>query len=386
MHHTPHQGKIIQTYRSLREGLSQEELGQRIGRSRRTIVTLEQSAAIHDVRLRRTLAWALHIPPELLDLPEDTIVNMPLFLPVEEPLVKDAKPLSRTFFETFTENLRMRLNLYYLGSATAADENLNTHLKRLTQMVKTCHPKDLNHVLALLSHNYQVKGVIARDQLDFTVAEQCFQQASLFAQQGNNPSLNALAMGRLAVVYLLRKRMDQALQLYETARDISKHSPASLRAYLAVGHAEVQGKLGDKNCLKTLTEARSLAGRIDPEDDGLLLLHSTRCSERSVDDCWAQCHALIGMPMIALDHYDRLQKALDLNMTRMRARLHIQYAEALYVDKDLSCCFYLTEGWKLAHATNSKSNTHRAKELALKLAHSHPQDMRVKDLLQLVQR
>ncbi len=385
MHNAPHQGKIIQTYRGLREGLSQEELGQRIGRSRRTIVTLEQSAYIHDARLRRTLAWALHIPHELLDLPEDTVAHVPIFHPVEESVTKDAKPLSRAFFETFTENLRMRLNLYYLGSAIAANENLNTHIKRLTRMVKTCHPKDLNHLRALLSHNYQVKGLIARDQLDFEVAEQCFQQASLFAQQGNIPDLNAVAMGRLAVVCLLQKRMDQASQLYETARDISKHSPASLRAYLAVGHAEVQGNSGDKNCLKTLAEARSLAGRIDPEDDGLLLLHSTRCSERSVDDCWAQCHALIGMPMIALDHYDRLEKTLDLNMTRMRARLNIQYAEALYSDKDLSCCFYLAEGWKLAHATNSKLNTHRVQDFARKLAPSHPYDIRVKDLLQLVQ-
>lgn len=385
MHDAQHQGKIIQTYRSLRQGLSQEELGQRIGRSRRTIVTIEQSAYIHDAKLRRTLAWALHIPHELLDLPENTIVDMPIFHPIEESLVKDARPLGRTFFETFTENLRMRLNLYYLGSAIAADENLNIHIKRLTQMVKTCHSKDLHHLQALVSHNYQVKGLIARDQLDFEVAQQCFQQASLFAQQGNNPDLNALAMGRLAVVHILQKHMDQASQLYETARDISKHSPASLRAYLAIGHAEVRGKLGDNKCLKILAEARSLAGHIDPEDDDLLLLHSTRCSERSVDDCWARCHALIGMPMIALDHYDRLEKALDLNMTRMRARLQIQYAEALYSDKDLSCCFYLTEGWKLACATNSKLNTHRIQDFARKLALSHPRDVRVKDLLQLVQ-
>lgn len=384
MHEVPHQGKIIQTYRSQQEGLSQEELGQRIGRSRRTIVTLEQSAYIPDVRLRRTLAWVLHIPHGLLDLQEETVANIPLFHPIEELPTKEAKPLSRAFFETFTENLRMRLNLYYLGSATAADENLNTHLKRLAQIVKTCQPKDLHHLLALLSHNYQVKGLIARDQLDFVVAEQCFQQASLFAQQGNNCHLNALAMGRLAVVRLQQKHMNQALELYEIARDISKRSPASLRAYLAIGHAEVQGKLGDKNCLKTLAEARALAGHIDPEDDDFLLLHSTRCSERSVDDCWAQCHAFIGMPMNALDHYDRLQKTLDLNMTRMRARIAIQYAEALYVDKDLSCCFYLTEGWNLAHATHSKSNSYRARDLALKLIQSHPQDSRVQDLLQYV--
>ena len=119
MHDAPHQGKIIQTYRSLREGLSQAELGQRIGRSRRTIVTIEQSVSIRDAKLRRTLAWALHIPHELLDLPEETVANVPLFHPVEESPVEDARPLNRAFFETFTENLRMRLNLYYLGSATA---------------------------------------------------------------------------------------------------------------------------------------------------------------------------------------------------------------------------------------------------------------------------
>src|SRR5260370_27532340 len=36
----------------------------------------------------------------------------------------------------------------------------------------------------------------------------------------------------------------------------------------------------------------------------------------------------------------KLEKLLDLGMIRMRARLYIQYAEALLVGSDFSCCLY----------------------------------------------
>lgn len=384
MQETSHHGKTIQKYRELL-GISQEELGRRIGRSRRTVVALEQCTSIHDSKLRRTLVWALQIPPELFGVPENSMPNVPILRPLEEPPNTHGRHLSHAVLETFTDNLRMRLNLYYLGSALAADNNLNGYTELLTQLANTSNSRNRDGLLILLSHSYQVKGMIARDQFDLDTAERCFQKASLLAQQARCVELNALAMGRQAVVYLLQKRLDTALSLYETAREISRRSPAVLRAYLAVGHAEVQGKLRDKGCLRSLAEARSLLGRVDPEDDYLLLFHSTRCSEQAVDDCWSQCHALIGMPDVALAHYDKLEKKLDLNMTRMRARINIQYAEALYLNRDLSCCFYLAEGWKLARSTNSQYNIRRASELTSILVNKHAQDRRVKDLLQSIQ-
>ena len=48
------------------------------------------------------------------------------------------------------------------------------------------------------------------------------------------------------------------------------------------------------------------------------------------------------------------QNKLDLSMTRTRGGLYIWYAEALYANKDLSCCFYAIEGLKLARAVGSR--------------------------------
>ncbi|MBV9689646.1 MAG: hypothetical protein JO202_08030 [Ktedonobacteraceae bacterium] len=380
MRNVSHHGKIVQAYRASRLGISQEELGKRVGKSRRTIVTIEQMAYIDEVRLRRTLAWALQIPPELLDLPDDTLPQVPIFHPLETPSVAQSEHLSRTVFDTFTDNLRMRFHLYYLGSSLSAAEYLESHIEMLTQRAHASRAKDLPSFLRLLSHNYQLKGLIARDQLGYEEAEQSFQQASLFAQQAECAALAALAMGRQAVLYVMQGRDPDAGLLYETAREMTKHSPVALRAYLAIGHAEAQGKLGDEKCLLSLTEARSLTQRIDTEDDDLLLFHSTRCSDRAVEDCWAQCHAFIGKPVIAIEHYDKLERKLDLSMTRMRARLGIQYAEALYAAKDLSCCFYITEGVKLAQTTHSCYNLHRAMALAHKMRSQHPHDSRVKDM------
>lgn len=134
----------------------------------------------------------------------------------------------------------------------------------------------------------------------------------------------------------------------------------------------------------SLTDARSLLRRVDPEDDYLLLRHSTRCSEQAINDGWSQSHTLLGKPSIAIENYDRLEQSLDLSMTRMRGRLYRQYAEALFVAKDLSCCFYAIEGLKLARASGSRFNVWRVKELATKLVALFPHDERVKELLKMI--
>ena len=76
----------------------------------------------------------------------------------------------------------------------------------------------------------------------------------------------------------------------------------------------------------------------------------------------------------------KLEKLLDLGMIRKSARLYIQYAEALFVGRDLSCCFYAIEGLKIARSVGSKYNIWRVKELAAKLPTLFPHDMRVKEL------
>src|SRR5207302_9739946 len=105
-------------------------------------------------------------------------------------------------------------------------------------------------------------------------------------------------------------------------------------------------------------------------------------SERAINDGWSQCHTLLGKPEVALESYEKSEQLLDLSMTRMRARLYIQYAEALYVSKDMSCCFYAEEGLKLARAVGSQYNIWRVNELAAKLRSQFPQDARVRELLQ----
>ena len=377
-----HHGHLIREYRDTRVGITQEELARRIGKSRRTVVSLEQTARIDDLKLRRTVAWALQIPPAMLGLSDIILPEAAVLTPIEVLPASENKKLSRVVLNTFNDNLRMRLDLYYLGGSVAADKGLNAHIEELTQLLRKGNARDHHELLMLLSHNYQVKGMIARDQLDYETAENCFKQASLLAQEAECPELNALTMARQAVMYLWQKRVDEANQLYESAREISRRSSPALRAYLATGHAEVQGMLGDQGCLVSLTDARGLLRRVDPEDDYLLLRHSTRCSEQAINDGWSQSHTLLGKPDIAIENYDRLEQSLDLSMTRMRGRLYRQYAEALFVAKDLSCCFYAIEGLKLARASGSRFNVWRVKELAANLAALFPNDERVKDLLQ----
>jgi DNA-binding XRE family transcriptional regulator len=382
MQEVSHHGHLIKAYRE-QAGLTQEELASLIGRSRRTIITLEQGARIQDVKVRRTLAWALQIPHELLGLPALVLPPSTLRSPLQPPPETQGKHLSRVVFETLGENLRMRLDLYYLGSALGADQKLNDHIEHLTSLARHSSLKDRRFLLELLSHNYQLKGMIARDQLDYATADTCFKHASLVAQEAECPELHALSVARQATAELWRSRVDSAAQLYEIAADIAQRAPAALRTYLAAAQAEVQGTLGDERCLTTLTVAHTFLKRIDPDDDELLLFHSTRSSEQSMHDGWLNCHTLLGKPGLAIEKYDQLlEHKLDHSMTRMEARLTMQYAEALFAAKDMSCCFYATQGLKLARAVGSRRLFQRASELASKLVACAPHDERVKQLLQ----
>ncbi len=385
MREASHHGRLIKEYRE-KAGITQEELARLIGKSRRTIITIEQVAKISDAKLRRTLAWTLRISPQLFGLADIILPESVILHPLESLPAANGRSLSRVVLETFDENLRMRLDLYYLGSALGADRNLNAHIEQLTKLAQNSSSKDRRSLLILLSHNYQLKGMIARDQLDYATAEHCFKQASLLAQEAECTEHHALSIARLALAELWQNRIDSAAQLYETAREISKRSPATLRAYLAAAHAEAQGMLRDQSCLISLTEARSILKSVDPEDDYLLLYHSTRTSEQSINDGWLNCHTLIGKPKPAIENYDQLlEQKIDLSMTRMRARLHIQCAEALFVAKDMSCCFYAIEGLKLVRAVGSRRLFQRTRELASKLVKVSPHDERVKELLEALQ-
>src|SRR6266849_1091734 len=136
MQEVSHHGHIIREYRELKAGITQEELARRIGKSRRTIVTLEQTAHISDLKVRRTVAWALQIPSEMLGLLNMVLPETAVLTPVEVVSTSENKKLSRVVLYTFSDNLRMRFDLYYLGSALAADKGLNAHIEELTQLLQ----------------------------------------------------------------------------------------------------------------------------------------------------------------------------------------------------------------------------------------------------------
>ncbi len=206
MQEATHHGKVVREYRE-RLGLTQNELARRIGRSRRTIITLEQVARINDHKLRRTLALQLRIPLQLLEVGEIALPEAVTLTPVEEAPPEAARNLSRMIFQTFTDNLRMRIDLYYVGGSIAADKGLNAHIDELKRLIPRSSMRERRLLLILLSHNCQLKGLIARNQLDYEVAEQCFKEASLLAQEVGCPELDALAMARRAVMYVWQGRL-----------------------------------------------------------------------------------------------------------------------------------------------------------------------------------
>src|SRR2546426_164616 len=99
MQEASHHGHVIREYRESQAGITQDELARQVGKSRRTIVSIEQSVCIHDLKLRRTLAWVLHIPPELLGLTEIALPQVAVLTSVETVPTADSKNMSHVVFE-----------------------------------------------------------------------------------------------------------------------------------------------------------------------------------------------------------------------------------------------------------------------------------------------
>jgi DNA-binding XRE family transcriptional regulator len=381
-----HHGEVIQAYRRLR-GLTQEELAQRIGRSRRTIVSLEQQHSIPNIRLRRALALVLSIPPHLLDLTEQSLAAWSFAPPPSSPSTTAGLPLGEMEMRTLLDHVRLRFDLYYFTNARYAAEGLREQREYVTTLVKqggSAHTR--KRLLIVLSHLYRLDGMIARDALDYPTAEFDFQQASLVAQEASCPELEALALACRAVLFVRQRREAVALQCYDAAHAMARHASPALKAYLAIGAAEAQSLLKDEACFRALEQAHRWLRLLDPADDPLLLYRSTRCSKQTLTDCWMACRAALGHIEPALEYYSDSEYQGDSAMPRRQARMLIQCARLLYQNRDMSCCFYATEGFRRAKAIESYYNMQQVKDLALTLKARFPKDHRVQELIEIINR
>jgi transcriptional regulator with XRE-family HTH domain len=378
-----HQGQVIQAYRRLR-GLTQEELARRLGRSRRTIVSLEQQRTIPNIRLRRALALVLTVPPQLLDLNEQPLAAWSV-APSLSPLpTTPGLPLGEMEMRMLLDQVRLRFDVYYFTNARYAAEGLREQREYVENLLKQRSAHDRKILLIILSHLYMLDGMIARDALDYPTAEFCFQYASLVAQEASSPELEALALACRAVLFVRQRRETVALQCYDAARAMTRHASPALKAYLAIGTAEAQSLLKDEACFRTLEQAHRWLRLIDPADDPLLLYRSTRCSKQTLTDCWMACQAALGHSEPALEYYSDIESQEDPAMPRRQARMLIQCARLLYQNRDMSCCFYATEGFRRAKAIESYYNTQQVRDLALTLKARFPQDHRVQELIEII--
>ncbi|WP_376794424.1 hypothetical protein [Thermogemmatispora sp.] len=286
---------------------------------------------------------------------------------------------------TLLDNVRMRFDLYYFTNSHSAAEGLREQQQTLTMLARKGTARDRRLLLLLLSHLYRLEGLIARDDLNYPMAETCFQQASLLAQEAECPELDALSLACRAVLFVRQQQATIALQCYEAACAIARRSSPALKAYLAIGAAEAQSMLRETSCLRTLEQAHRWLRQMDPADDPLLLYRSTRCSEQTLLDCSLMCQAALGRYEPALDYYSDIDQRIDLSMPRRKARLLIQCAKLLYQNRDMSCCFYATEGFRIAKRIDSHYNMQQARELATVLKARLPADPRVQELAAIIE-
>ncbi|MGW4426133.1 helix-turn-helix domain-containing protein [Streptosporangium sp. NPDC004631] len=137
-----HYGRVVRLVR-LASGLTQEQLGARIGYSGPTISRLERGRqALHDIGTMRLLARELHIPPRWLGLAEDTTQTADPPLSPFPPHGRDSVDPARAGEDETVKRRRFITGLTGLSGAaflSTATESANalTMTGRLEQLLTT---------------------------------------------------------------------------------------------------------------------------------------------------------------------------------------------------------------------------------------------------------
>lgn len=357
---TGHHGNIVKYYRcsviNQPHGWTQEQLAEAMGVSTRWVQAIEKMEYIQDIHRRKALAIILGIPVALLNLDRIEQLTRQRTLQVQPSLLQN--------LET---DIQKRWQMYYSSSNQIIHVGLLEQIEVLEQLIDE-GKGDAKHLSRLLSQNYQLAGILARDDFKYSRAKKYLKDALDCARNAQSPDLIATSIARHALVLLRQERIDEALQMYTEAAEMVKQAQPLVRGYINAGLAEALARNGSRDiCYRTLDLAEKFLSQSQStllEDD----LTFVRLTLQSLQDKRGECYVLSGQPWKGIEHLQRAEKSLDLTLSRNYCRLLFQQAEAfLAAGEPDTCVYYAINGLQIARTLGSIGNINWASEIHTKL-------------------
>ncbi len=355
-----HHGKIVKYYRcavmNQPRGWTQEQLAEAMSVSTRWVQEIEKMEYIQDINRRKALAIILGIPAALLNIDRLERLSERSTIQLQPATLKDLE-----------DGVRSRWHLYHSSSNQITEEGLLEQIEILEQLADTGAINE-KHIARILSQNYQLAGILARDDFKYSRAKKYLRDALIFAKEAGSPDLIAASVARLALVLLRQGREDDALLMYYEAADLSKTAQSVVRGYIYSGLAEALARKGLRDdCYRTLDIAEKLfnqARNISSEDDLAFIYLTTQ----SLQDKRGECYVLSGQPWKGIEYLQLAEKLLDGSSPRNHCRLLLQQAEAFLAAGEPDICVeYTIEGLQIARTLGSAGNINWASEIHAKL-------------------
>lgn len=355
-----HHGNVVKYYRrsviNQPHGWTQEQLAEAMGVSVRWVQAIEKMEYIQDIHRRKTLAIILGIPIALLNLDQIGQLIGQKTLQVQPGLLKSLE-----------EDTQRRWQMYYSSSNQIVRVGLLEQIEALEQLIDE-GKGDAKHLSRLLSQNYQLAGILARDDFKYSRAKKYLRDALDCARNAQSPDLIATAIARHALVLLRQERIDEALLMYTEAAEMVKQAQPLVRGYINAGLAEALARNGSRDmCYRTL----DLAEKFLSQSQSTLLeedLTFVRLTLQSLQDKRGECYVLSGQPWKGIEYLQRAEKSLDRALSRNHCRLLFQQAEAfLAAGEPDTCVCYAINGLQIARVLGSSGNINWANEIHAKL-------------------
>jgi len=337
-------------------GWTQEQLAEAMGVSARWVQAIEKMEYIQDIHRRKALAIILGIPVALLNLDRIEQLTRQRMLQVQPSLLQNLE-----------EDIQKRWQMYYSSSNQIIHIGLLEQIEVLEQLIDE-GKGDAKHLSRLLSQNYQLAGILARDDFKYSRAKKYLRDALDCAKNAQSPDLITTSIARHALVLLRQERIDDALQMYNEASEMAKHAQPLVRGYINAGLAETLARNGSRDmCYRTLDLAEKflLQSKSSLSEDNLTFVDLTL---QSLQDKRGECYVLSGQPWKGIEYLQRAENSLDHTLSRNHCRLLFQQAEAfLAAGEPDTCVHYAINGLQIARTLRSMGNINWASEIHTKL-------------------
>ncbi|HLG63377.1 MAG TPA: helix-turn-helix transcriptional regulator [Ktedonosporobacter sp.] len=338
-----------------------------------TLITQELEQSMNeDVMSRRDALRRLALlPVEMLGL---SAAGAVLKYPIEDILSQCAAGM------TACQHLLRGKELVF------ASDVVSRYIPTLKAIVHTSSTTQRKAAADLLAQGYRLKSILARHVKANTDSIACAQQAAMYADEAQNPLLQAVALRAQAAAYYYANCWAQASQAAEQARAVLETSrgapiPPLVRSHIYVGLATYQARNGQKQeALRSLGQAHAAFFAQPPDEPAPIWINHDKANLILYDGI---THLHLGMQKEALDSFAQIQlTASNHEINRVEALLNQVVAEVSRVDsRDMEYCIdHWIQGIEGAKALRSEQRFTEAIQAYTALCAVWPSEPRIKEL------